>query len=151
MDDEGDYDEDEGGDYEDDEDEIGRISTKTKGRGADGGSEDDEGIAAWGSKKGDFYNADQIETEADALEEEEEAKKLQRKHLQAMNEQDFGFDETEWIESGKGKDAENEPVAVTEGTVPRVVSRTTDVLVGTSVSPSSLTSPPPVTRVLPMS
>lgn len=114
MDDEEDYDEDGGGDYEDDEDEIGRVSTKTKGHGVDGGSEDDEGIAAWGSKKRDFYNADQIETEADAIEEEEEAKKLQRKHLQAMNEQDFGFDETEWIESGKGEDAENEPVAVTE-------------------------------------
>lgn len=105
------YGEDGGEDYEDDEDEIGDRPTKG-GAGSD--AEDDEGIAAWGSKKGDFYNADQIETEADAREEEEEAKKLQRKHLQAMNEQDFGFDETEWIESGKGEDAEHESGAVTE-------------------------------------
>lgn len=111
MDDEEDYDEGEGGEYEDDEDDVDG-STKAKDRGAE--SDGDEGIAAWGSKKRDFYNADQIETEADAMEEEEEAKKLQRKHLQAMNEQDFGFDETEWIESGKGEDAEIDSGAVTE-------------------------------------
>lgn len=114
-DDKGDYDEAEG-EYEDeDEDEMGQPTKKSKDRRGDSAdSEDDEGIAAWGSKKRDYYNADQIETEADALEEEEEAKKLQRKHLQAMNEADFGFDETEWIESGKGDDAEDESGAVTE-------------------------------------
>ena len=65
--------------------------------------EDVEGIAAWGSKKRDLYNGDQIETEVDALEEEAEAKRLQQKHLQGMREEDFGFDETEWVESGKGQ------------------------------------------------
>lgn len=91
---------------------MGDVQTSSKDRGASPGS--DEGIAAWGSKKRDFYNADQIETEAEALEEEEEAKKLQQKHLQAISEQDFGFDEPEWIESGKGEDAEEESGAVTE-------------------------------------
>lgn len=116
LDEEGDYDEAEGGDYEDeDEDLMGEVTKKSKDRrGASAEPEDDEGIAAWGSKKRDYYNADQIETEADALEEEEEAKKLQRKHLQAMDEADFGFDETEWVESGKGQDAEDDSGAVTE-------------------------------------
>lgn len=31
-----------------------------------------------------------------------------------MREEDFGFDETEWVESGKGEDAEDESGAVTE-------------------------------------
>ncbi|RJE19965.1 Sas10 Utp3 family protein [Aspergillus sclerotialis] len=115
-DDEEDYGEAEGEDYGDeDEDGMGQPTKKSKDRREGSADfEDDEGIAAWGSKKRDYYNADQIETEADALEEEEEAKKLQRKHLQAMNEADFGFDETEWVESGKGDNAEDESGAVTE-------------------------------------
>lgn len=77
--------------------------------------QEDDGIAAWGSSRKDLYNADQIETENDALEEEAEAKRLQQKHLQAMEEQDFGFDETEWVESGKGQDrTEAETGVVTE-------------------------------------
>lgn len=105
----------EDGEDDEDEDEMGQATRKSKDRReASADPEDGEGIAAWGSKKKDYYNADQIETEADALEEEEEAKKLQRKHLQAMNEEDFGFDETEWVESGKGEDAEDESGAVTE-------------------------------------
>ncbi|KAA8652011.1 hypothetical protein EYZ11_002981 [Aspergillus tanneri] len=93
------------------------LGSKSKRRGASGASEDEDedDIAAWGSSKKDLYNADQIETEADALEEEKEAKRLQQKHLQAMNEGDFGFDETEWIESGKEKgDEEDEAEVVTE-------------------------------------
>lgn len=82
----------------DDDDDIMGVSKKARGSDSD---EDDEGIAAWGSSKKDLYNADQIETEADALEEEQEAKRLQQKQLQAMNEADFGFDESEWMETGK--------------------------------------------------
>ena len=41
------------------------------------GEEDEEPMAGWGSSKKDYYDADVIETEADALEEEEEAKKIQ--------------------------------------------------------------------------
>lgn len=104
-----------------DEDDMGEPKAKSKGRrrGASAGSEsseeEEEGIAAWGKSKKDLYNADQIETEADALEEEQEAKRLQKKHLQAMNEADFGFDETEWIETGKEpKDTGKDAVEVTE-------------------------------------
>ncbi|KAL4985812.1 Sas10 C-terminal domain-containing protein [Aspergillus falconensis] len=109
-------DEDEGDEAEyDDDDDIEQFTSKSKKkRGGSLGSEDEEeGLAAWGSSKKDFYNADQIETEADALEEEEEAKRLQQKHLQEINEEDFGFDETEWVESGKD-DAKDDTEAVTE-------------------------------------
>ncbi|EFR01529.1 Sas10/Utp3 family protein [Nannizzia gypsea CBS 118893] len=64
--------------------------------------EDEEGIEAWGASKSDYYNADTIETEGDALEEEEEAKKIQLKKLQSMTDADFGFDESEWLDSAKG-------------------------------------------------
>lgn len=104
-----------------DEDDVGEPKSKPKDRrrGASAGSEDsdeeEEGIGAWGKSKKDLYNADQIETEADALEEEQEAKRLQKKHLQAMNEADFGFDETEWVETGKEqKDAGKNATEVTE-------------------------------------
>ena len=62
---------------------------------------DDENIGAWGTSRGDYYNADNIETEADALEEEAEARRLQQKQLQAMTEADFGYDESEWLEASK--------------------------------------------------
>ncbi|KAH8425983.1 something about silencing protein 10 [Aspergillus melleus] len=95
---------------DDDEDILG----KNKRRGGSD-DEDEEGIAAWGSSKKDLYNADQIETEADAFEEEKEAKRLQQKQLEAMNEADFGFDESEWMETGKeNEDEEAEAGVVTE-------------------------------------
>ncbi|KAL3449592.1 Sas10 C-terminal domain-containing protein [Aspergillus insuetus] len=100
----------------DDEDDLDQFQSKKKrGGGPGSGDEDEEGIAAWGSSRKDFYNADQIETEADAFEEEEEAKRLQQKHLQEINEEDFGFDEEEWAESGKGpEEAKDEVGEVTE-------------------------------------
>ncbi|KAL8997530.1 MAG: hypothetical protein Q9169_003225 [Polycauliona sp. 2 TL-2023] len=60
----------------------------------------------WGSSRKDYYNADAITTEADALEEEAEARRLQKKQLQGMTEADFGFDEVDWSLAGKdeGKD-----------------------------------------------
>ncbi|KAE8149294.1 Sas10 C-terminal domain-containing protein [Aspergillus avenaceus] len=104
------------GDDQDDEEIDDEEILYGKKRGADASEdEDEEGIAAWGSSKKDLYNADQIETEADALEEEEEAKRLQQKHLQAMDEADFGFDESEWVESGKAQDdGEDDAGVVTE-------------------------------------
>jgi hypothetical protein len=82
LDDEDDFDDvDDEEDYDQDD---GRTSKKSRhlrdsssplSRAGDD-EEDEEGIAAWGTSKKDLYNADNIETEADALEEEEEAKKL---------------------------------------------------------------------------
>lgn len=63
------------------------------------GDEDDTG--GWGKNKKDYYNADVIETEADALEEEAEARRLQQAQLQGLTEEDFGFDEVEWLEANK--------------------------------------------------
>ncbi|KAL2835893.1 Sas10 C-terminal domain-containing protein [Aspergillus pseudoustus] len=100
---------------EDDEDDLEQSQPKKRGGSPGSGEEDEEGIAGWGSSRKDFYNADQIETEADALEEEEEARRLQQKQLQDINEEDFGFDEEEWAESGKGpEEAKDETGEVTE-------------------------------------
>ncbi|BCS25873.1 something about silencing 10 family protein [Aspergillus puulaauensis] len=99
-------------DDEDDLDQFGSKSNKKQSGGAES-EDEEEGLAAWGSSRKDFYNADQIETEADALEEEEEAKRLQQKHLQEINEDDFGFDEAEWAESGKDS-SKDDSGAVTE-------------------------------------
>ncbi|CAI7660928.1 unnamed protein product [Penicillium glandicola] len=104
---------DEDDDLEDsEEDEYDDMGQPKKGDAES--EEEDEGIAAWGSSKKDLYNADQIETEVDALEEEQEAKRLQMKQLQAMNEADFGFDESEWVESGKGAEDGVDAGVVTE-------------------------------------
>lgn len=51
---------------------------------------------AWGTTRAELYGADAIETEEQALEEETEARRLQRKHLQSMSAADYGFDEDEW-------------------------------------------------------
>ncbi|OCK85908.1 hypothetical protein K432DRAFT_421365 [Lepidopterella palustris CBS 459.81] len=66
--------------------------------------DEDEEFDDWGPSKKDYYNADAIETEQDALDEEAEARRIQQKHLQSMTEADFGFDETEWLR----QDVENE-------------------------------------------
>ncbi|TPX24263.1 hypothetical protein DIZ76_013609 [Coccidioides immitis] len=63
---------------------------------AQAAQDEDEEIGGWGSSKKDYYDADIIETEGDALEEEAEAKRLQQKKLQSMNEADFGLDEAGW-------------------------------------------------------
>ncbi|EKV17368.1 Sas10/Utp3 family protein [Penicillium digitatum] len=104
---------DEDDDLEDSEEED-EYDDMGQPKGGAESEEEDEGIAAWGSSKKDLYNADQIETEVDALEEEQEAKRLQLKQLQAMNEADFGFDESEWVESGKGTEDGADAGVVTE-------------------------------------
>ncbi|CEO58794.1 hypothetical protein PMG11_03496 [Penicillium brasilianum] len=113
-----DEDEDDLEDEEDyDEDDDMGLSKKARDAASD---EEEEGIAAWGSSRKDLYNADQIETEADALEEEQEAKRLQQKQLQAMNEADFGFDESEWVESGKTAEDDAEDNGVITEVLPQL-------------------------------
>lgn len=68
--------------------------------------EEDEGMEGWGTSKKDYYDNDNIETEADALEEEQEAKRLQQKRLQKMTETDFGLDELEWAPRNDENDEE---------------------------------------------
>ncbi|KAL2156494.1 hypothetical protein VTH82DRAFT_1239 [Thermothelomyces myriococcoides] len=75
--------------------------------------EDEEGDEGWwGSSKKEYYNADTIETEADALEEEAEARRLQAKKLAKMQEADFAFDESEWL--APKEQAKEEDEVVTE-------------------------------------
>ncbi|KAL1885537.1 something about silencing protein 10 [Paecilomyces lecythidis] len=123
LDDEDDFDdEDDIGSEEGFEQDGGRNSKKSR-QSRDSSSpvsragddeEEEEGIAAWGTSRKDLYNADNIETEADALEEEEEAKKLQQKHLKSMKEEDFGFDETEWLDAGKEDEGDEDAGEVME-------------------------------------
>ncbi|ELR09332.1 hypothetical protein VC83_02752 [Pseudogymnoascus destructans] len=97
---------------EDDEAAGSRLSKSKSNRKATSDSEgseaeeEDEDAEGWGSSKKDYYNADNIETEVDALEEEAEAKRLQQKKLQSMSEADFGFDENEWLQEVKDDDGD---------------------------------------------
>ncbi|KAL3953679.1 hypothetical protein ACCO45_011635 [Purpureocillium lilacinum] len=75
------------------------------------GDEDEEGDEGWwGSSKKEYYDADNIETEADALEEEAEAKRLQQKKLSKMREEDFVFDGDEWLAGEPEEEDNDEPV-----------------------------------------
>ncbi|KAL8634930.1 MAG: hypothetical protein Q9228_007527, partial [Teloschistes exilis] len=82
-----------------------RPSGHDQARGSDdsdgAAGEDDEDAYGWGTSRKDYYDADPITTEADALEEEAEARRLQKKQLQGMTEADFGFDEIDWMQAGK--------------------------------------------------
>ncbi|KAI1374616.1 Sas10 C-terminal domain-containing protein [Hypoxylon crocopeplum] len=106
-------------DESDDQDDHKRkLSKSTKAR-RDGGSESgqeeevEEGDSGWwGSSRKEYYDADNLETEADALEEEQEARRLQKKKLAKMSESDFIFDETEWL-APEAEDADQNEV-VTE-------------------------------------
>ncbi|KAF2094897.1 hypothetical protein NA57DRAFT_80065 [Rhizodiscina lignyota] len=61
-------------------------------------------------KPDEDYNADIIETEQDALDEEQEARRLQQKHLEAMKEDDFGADLDEEQEEQKDAPAQEDVV-----------------------------------------
>ena len=75
----------------------------------------------WGTSRKDYYDADIIETEADALEEEEEALRLQKKQLQGMTGADFGFDESEWLDSRKvAKEDDNDEQRVVQEVLPQL-------------------------------
>src|SRR5438552_1271212 len=78
--------------------------------------EEEEEAGGWGSYKRDYYDADMMETEADAVEEEQEARRLQQKALSKMTEADYGFDEDDWLGNGKraDQDEDNEVVAIAE-------------------------------------
>ncbi|KAI2612408.1 Sas10 C-terminal domain-containing protein [Hypoxylon fragiforme] len=111
---------DEGSEDDEDEDDYKRKPTKSSKKAQDDGDsesgqgeEGGEGDSGWwGSSRKEYYNADNPETEADALEEEQEARRLQKKKLAKMAESDFIFDEAEWL-APEGQDAEQNDV-VTE-------------------------------------
>ena len=84
------------------EDEVDARNAAQYASSQDPVSEEDEpgeNLRDWGTTRDSYYNVDAIETEADALEEEAEAKRLQQKRLQDMTEADYGFDEAEWADA----------------------------------------------------
>ena len=86
-----------------------RIETYSEDEQSQQEEEEEEG---WGNSRKDYYNADVIETEIDAREEEEEARRLQQRKLQKMSEADFGFDENQWL--GTAQDEDDEENVITE-------------------------------------
>ncbi|KAG9241454.1 Sas10/Utp3 family protein-like protein [Calycina marina] len=74
--------------------------------------QEEEDAAVGGYEKKEYYGADAIETEAQARAAEEEARRLQLKNLQKMSAADFGFDEEEWLDSGKEHGADKKDVVV---------------------------------------
>lgn len=78
---------------------------------ADDAHQDEEPDSGWwGSHKTEYYDADKIETEADALEEEAEAKRLQKKRLDKMIDQDFVLDGGEWLAGAAAEEEQGETV-----------------------------------------
>jgi U3 small nucleolar RNA-associated protein 3 len=75
--------------------------------------QEEEDAEGWGASKKDYYNHDEILTEADALEEEMEARRLQQKRLAKMSDADFGiddFDEGEWVASSKNHEDDGDVI-----------------------------------------
>jgi U3 small nucleolar RNA-associated protein 3 len=105
-------DDDEDEDHFDDQDTGDESEDDVTGQ-RKSADEEDEDVGGWGASKKDYYDADAIETEQDALDEEAEARRIQKKQLQGMTEADFGFDEDEWLAQDGEKDVEGGAV-VTE-------------------------------------
>lgn len=107
----GDEDEEDGMDDADlamlEEAQAKAAKAKAKKSRRKGGDEEDEEDADlepgardpswWGASRKEYYNADAITTEAEALEEEAEARRIQQKRLARLEERDFGFDADEWL------------------------------------------------------
>lgn len=107
-------------DDDDDDDDDEAFATANDNLDSDNESNSDAGHASdeqdegnWGESKRDYYDADAIETEQDALDEETEARRLQQKRLKAMSAADYGFDEDEWKDSGVDESVPK-PKTVTE-------------------------------------
>lgn len=85
--------------------------------------EDEDELEGWGTTRRDFYAADEIDTEQAALDEEAEAKRIQTKHLEAMTDADYGFDDAQWAitEDSKDNSKEQDRIDRIIETLPEVV------------------------------
>lgn len=106
-------DDDEDEEDEEDDDTGDESEDDITGQRKPADEDEEEDVGGWGASKKDYYDADAIETEQDALDEEAEARRIQKKQLQSMTEADFGFDEDEWMAEDGEKAAEGGAV-VTE-------------------------------------
>ena len=85
------------------DDEADEADTKAAG------GEDDSGW--WGSSKEHYYDGEAIETEDGALEEEAEARRMQKKQLSRMKASDF-FDADDWTtDANASAPADQDPAA----------------------------------------
>ncbi|CAK7568080.1 MAG: something about silencing protein 10 [Sporothrix epigloea] len=81
---------------------LAAAADDTDDDGHDGGrnpAEEEGDQGWWGTTKSEYYDGETIETEANALEEEAEARRLQKKQLSQMKAEDF-FDSDEWATAG---------------------------------------------------
>lgn len=85
---------------------IGQNDTASVSASSNDGGQNNEDEVEWGISRDDLYGADDIETEEQALEEEAEGLRLQKKQLQSMSANDYGFDEADW-----SKEHEHEAVS----------------------------------------
>ncbi len=119
-----DIDEDEDEDEEesgDDDGDDGGVGAGSEGDGESGREEeDDEEGVGWAMAKGEIYGADAIETEEQALEEEAEALRLQKKQLAAMSAADYGFDEGDWQDAKDEKEDAGRDGTVVKETLPQL-------------------------------
>ncbi|KAF2401071.1 hypothetical protein EJ06DRAFT_581285 [Trichodelitschia bisporula] len=105
--DEEDYD-DEDADEDDDMEDDYDTRKPRAASGSDGAASDnEEEVTAWGTSRADFYGADDIDTEQAAIDEEKEALRLQRKHLAALDDADFGLDFATQDDEGEAPDGED--------------------------------------------
>lgn len=100
-------------DRDEDEDLDARDIPATGSEASGDGAEEEE-LSGWGTSRDALYGADAIETEQDALDEEAEALRLQKKQLQSMSAADYGFDESEWQDATTGEEKDRDGAVVTE-------------------------------------
>jgi U3 small nucleolar RNA-associated protein 3 len=85
-----DDDDDDDDDEEEEDDEDGDTGDESEdditGQRKPADEDEEEDVGGWGASKKDYYDADAIETEQDALDEEAEARRIQKKQLQSMTE-----------------------------------------------------------------
>lgn len=95
-------------DFDDEEDDDNRAADidRDDDNVSDKQQDEDEDMQGWGDAKSDYYNADKIQTEEEALAEEQEARRLQQKRRKALNEADFAFNEDEWHSGAQGDTGE---------------------------------------------
>lgn len=92
--------------YDDDAEEDDYNEDYYGQNGGDNDGEDEDQDTNWGSSKANYYGADEVEDEEDRKLEEQEALRLQKKHLAELGIQDH-FDEDDMEEWTKSSQAEN--------------------------------------------
>ncbi|KAK3696555.1 something about silencing protein 10 [Vermiconidia calcicola] len=103
------------------DDRDGHGST-CEGSAEEDGEDEEEGVE-WGMSRGEIYGADEIETEEQALAEEAEALRLQKKQLQSMTAADYGFDESEWQDKDASRSADQKDRNVVTEVLPQLQGR----------------------------